>query len=66
VLNFLTDILTTGSVVMFDDWFCFRGDPTRGVQRAWREWRDRNPQYWAHDWHLFGPYGKSFMIVRNE
>ena len=64
ILNFLTDILTTGSVVMFDDWFTYRADPARGVQRAWYEWRARTPQYDALDYHLFGPYGKSFIIVR--
>ncbi len=64
ILAFLTDILATGSIVMFDDWFCFRGHPEKGVQRAWREWLDLNPHYEAHDWHLFGAYGKSFMMVR--
>src|SRR5262249_40639718 len=53
VLDFLTDLLATGSVIMFDDWFCFRGDPSRGVQRAWNEWRARNPQFSVHDYHLF-------------
>ena len=63
VLQFLTNLVTTGTVIMFDDWFCFRGDPARGVQRAWHEWLEENPAFSAHDYHLFGPFGKSFMMV---
>lgn len=66
VLNFLTDLLTTGSVVMFDDWFCFRGDPGKGVQRAWSEWLGRNKQFSAQEFHLFGAYGKSFIMHLNS
>jgi O-methyltransferase len=62
ILNFLTDIVATGSVVMFDDWFCFRADPNKGVQRAWREWLGRNQDITAQDFHLFGAYGKSFIL----
>jgi O-methyltransferase len=64
VLNFLTDIISTGTIIMFDDWFCFRGDPNRGVQRAWREWLDANTDITAQDYHVFGPFGKSFVLAR--
>lgn len=62
VLNFISDIVTTGTVVMFDDWFCFRADPARGVQLACHEWLERNPSIRAQEYHLFGAYGKSFII----
>jgi O-methyltransferase len=62
VLNFLSDVVTTGTVLIFDDWFCFRADPARGVQRAWHEWLERNPSIRAQEYHPFGAYGKSFII----
>lgn len=34
VLDFLTPLVRQGSILMFDDWFCFRADPRRGVQLA--------------------------------
>lgn len=43
VLNFLPPFLQVGTVVVFDDWFCFFGDPERGERRAWREFRNRHP-----------------------
>lgn len=44
VLEFVSDFLQVGTVIVFDDWFCFYGDPERGEQRAWREFLQRHPQ----------------------
>lgn len=43
VLRFIKDFLQPGTVIVFDDWFCFHGDPMRGEQRAWEEFRAANP-----------------------
>lgn len=44
VLEWMKDFLQRGTVIVFDDWFCFHGDPERGEQRAWNEFRQRYPQ----------------------
>ncbi|TKB73526.1 MAG: hypothetical protein E8D45_09015, partial [Nitrospira sp.] len=38
VLDFLTDLVGQGTIIIFDDWFRFRGSPEHGEQRACREW----------------------------
>jgi len=43
VLNFLSDIVQQGTILIFDDWFRFQGNPNAGEQRACREWLDKNP-----------------------
>ena len=43
VLNFITDYLVDGSVLIFDDWFCFRGNSNKGEQKAFGEWLRKNP-----------------------
>lgn len=43
VLRFIRDFLQPGTVIVFDDWFCFHGDPMRGEQRAWKEFTAANP-----------------------
>ena len=43
VLDFLTDLVQQGTVVIFHDWFRFKGSPDRGEQRACNEWLARNP-----------------------
>jgi O-methyltransferase len=62
VLDFITDYVQDGTVLIFDDWFCFRGNPNRGEQRAFREWLKKNPKIGTTEWHKFGWHGNSFII----
>jgi O-methyltransferase len=61
-LSFCTAIIQEGSVVIFDDWFQFRGNPDRGEQRAFREWLEANPQLQAVQFTTEPPFRNSFII----
>ncbi|HUI57762.1 MAG TPA: TylF/MycF/NovP-related O-methyltransferase [Bryobacteraceae bacterium] len=61
VLEFLTPYLQTGTVIIFDDWFCYRGDPQRGQQRAWSDWRSTHPWINAVEWHKVGWHGQALI-----
>jgi hypothetical protein len=63
VLDFITGYLQEGTVLIFDDWFCFRSHPERGEQRAFREWMERNPRLRATPYHSFGWHGHSFLMT---
>jgi O-methyltransferase len=63
-LEFISELVETGSVIIFDEWFTFKGDPALGEQRACAEWLARHSELSLQDWHLFGAYGKSFIVVR--
>ena len=43
VLDFVRDFLQRGTVIVFDDWNCFHGDPDKGERRAWAEFLEANP-----------------------
>lgn len=43
-LAFARPFLRRGTVIVFDDWFCFFGDPELGERRAWAEFRRENPR----------------------
>jgi O-methyltransferase len=43
ILKFIKGFLQIGTIIIFDDWYCFHGDPIRGEQRAWSEFLERNP-----------------------
>jgi hypothetical protein len=62
VLNFITDFIQNGTVIIFHDWFVFRGDPDRGEQRAFREWLSRNPNIKAVEWQKTNWSGNSFIL----
>ena len=62
VLNFITDYLQNGTLIIFDDWFCFRGDPEKGEQKAFKEWLENNPQIKVSHYQKFNWQGNSFIV----
>lgn len=63
ILDFLTRRLSVGSVLLFDDWRCFRNLPDFGEQRACAEWLVRNPDIRLNDLFDFGFGGKAFTVA---
>ena len=67
---FAGDMLSDGATVLFDDWYCNRGSPRFGQQRAWAEkWEERNDLMSAgrlsfSDWGHYGIAGRRFIIHR--
>jgi O-methyltransferase len=61
VLNYIVPLLQTGTVVAFDDFYCFNGDPDRGEQRALKEFLQTNPKIKMNDYLNIGWGGKSFI-----
>lgn len=62
VLKFMTNHLTVGSVIVFDDWRCFRNHPDFGEQRACREWLEANPSIKLQELFSFGWHGIAFTV----
>ena len=62
VLDYVTDLVRDGTVLIFDDWYCFRGRPDRGEQRACAEWLERNPGIALVPYRDFHWSGKSFLV----
>jgi O-methyltransferase len=62
VLEFLTDLVGQGTILIFHDWFRFRGSPKHGEQRACREWLDRNPHLELIEYWREGPQAVSFLV----
>lgn len=61
-LDFLTDYLADGAIVLFDDWFCFKAYPHLGEEGAFNEWLKENPTIKAVPFRQFGWHGMSFII----
>jgi hypothetical protein len=63
VLDFLADRVSVGSVILFDDWRCYRNLANFGQQRACREWLERNQRIRLNEFVDFGFHGKSFTVA---
>lgn len=64
VLDFITPLLVTGSILIFDDWYNYRGDMNLGEQRACREWIENNPDISLLQYQREGPWKNSFIVNR--
>ena len=62
VLDYLTDLLVDGSVLIFDDWYTFKARADRGEQRAAAEWLGRNPRLRLVPYRSFSWSGQSFIV----
>lgn len=62
VLNFITNLVGQGTILIFDDWFRYRGSPECGEQRACREWLEKNPQLELIEYWREGPQAVSFLV----
>lgn len=62
VLDFITDLVGQGTIIIFDDWYRFRGSRDHGEQRACREWLQRNPQIELTQFWQQGPQSVAFLV----
>lgn len=53
-LAFMQGRMLDGALLMFDDWFIYRGRPDRGVQKAFHEWVGQSglmvQEYFRYHW----------------
>ena len=62
VLDFIYPRLKQGSILVFDDWYCYRGDPTKGEQGATNEWLLSHPSIQLIQFRKFAIVGNSFIV----
>jgi O-methyltransferase len=62
VLDFVLPLLQDGTLILFDEYFAWRGNPCLGERRAFREFLERNPNIEATEYAKFGVMGLAFII----
>lgn len=65
-LKFVEPLLVDGTVVIFDDWYCFRGNPNLGEQRAFNEWAKGLTNWQFTEYQKEGPWRASFIASSVE
>lgn len=66
VLEFITSLVVHGTIIIFDDWLVFKGDPNRGEQLACREWLEANPDLKLISFARFGLTQQAFIVNKVE
>lgn len=62
VLDFITDLIQNGTILIFDDWFSYKGRNDLGEAKAFSEWLARNPGVVATEYHKCGRTMMSFVM----
>ena len=62
VLNFVTSLLRSGSLILFDDWLSYDAHPLRGEQRACREWLEEHPEIHLTEYFKYTRTGVAFIV----
>lgn len=61
IFDFITDYIQEGTVLILAGWFCYRANPNKGEQRAFKEWLEKNQSMKAVEYHKLG-WGNSFIM----
>ena len=61
VFKFLTPILETGTWLLLDDYWCYRGDPKLGVRKAFDEWIRDNGRVGVSLYCIFNAYSRAYI-----
>jgi O-methyltransferase len=63
-LHAIAPALQDGTVLLFDDWFHYRGNPTKGEARAFREFLDEHPEWTSAHYRSYATFCNSFILSR--
>jgi hypothetical protein len=62
VFKFISPLVQTGTWLLLDDYWCFRGSPHFGVRRAFEEWLKTNGRWGATEYASYNGFGKAFIL----
>ena len=64
VLDFIKPLLVEGSLILFDDWYCFPPSEKMGEAKAFEEFLSNNKNIEVQEWKNYSTFGKSFFITK--
>lgn len=62
VLEGVGPILQDGCLLLFDDWFHYKGHPGKGEARAFHEFLAEHPEWGAQPYKTYGVFCNSFVL----
>ena len=62
VLAFVGTFMVKDTILLFDDFNAFRGDPNHGERKALAEFEATHPTFRKKHLYSFGPYGEAFLV----
>lgn len=64
--NCVKPLIVVGSIIIFDDWYCFPVGEAKGERLALEEFLLENNSFRTEEWKSYSTFGKSFFITSIE
>lgn len=65
-LRWSESLIRQGTIVNFDDWFCYKGSEEHGEARAFKEFLVANSHLSAKEFSTYSWHGKAFLMSRAD
>ena len=62
VFQFLDDVVTTGTWLLLDDYWCYRGSPHHGQRLAFEEWIRESSRVGATEYASYNGFSRAFIV----
>jgi hypothetical protein len=62
VLKYITTLIVDGTILIFDDWYAYKGSPLRGQRLATSEWLKKNQQFKLSEFASSGYNQRAFIV----
>jgi O-methyltransferase len=62
VFRFLEDVVTTGTWLLLDDYWCYRGSPKFGQRRAFEEWSRHSSRLGFSEYSNYNGFSKAYIV----
>lgn len=62
-LRFVRPILQKGCVIILDDFYAYKGNPSLGTAGALNKFLEENPNIKVREYHRYGYGGNSFIVI---
>ena len=66
VFNFIESLVTTGTWLILDDYWLYRGHPQYGQRKAFEEWINNSEKLGYSDYGNYNGYGKAFLLYEKD
>ena len=62
IMKYLSRFIQDGTIIIFDDYYCYKGNPRYGVQAAFNEWLVENQEWSSQSYFTYGWSGACFIL----
>lgn len=65
-LEFIAPLIKDKTIILFDDWYAYNNDPSKGEQKAYQEFLQNHQEFTSKAFLEIAAHGKGFLVERTS